>query len=63
MTRRRLAEEEQRLEIGVHHRIPIRLGEIERVFAADDAGIVHENVEPAKLVDDCVDHFGDRLDG
>ena len=45
-----LGQEEGRLEIDVHHRVPVGLGEVERVGAADDAGIVDQDVEPA----DCV---------
>ena len=37
------------LEVGVDHRVPIRLAEIDRVGAADDAGIVDQDVEPAEL--------------
>src|SRR3546814_6246874 len=32
----RLTEEEERLQIGVDHRVPIFLGEVDRIGAADD---------------------------
>ena len=47
----RLAEEEDRLEVGVDHRVPILFGEVDRVGAADDAGIVDQDVEPPELLD------------
>ena len=40
-----------RLQIGVDHRVPVLLAEIDRVGAADDAGIVDQDVEPAELGD------------
>src|SRR3546814_14926592 len=58
----RLAEEEERLEIGVHHRVPIRFGEVDRVGAADDAGIVDQYVDAAECGERRVDerlHRGD----
>ncbi len=58
----RLAEEEQGLEVGVHHRVPIRFGKLESVFAADNAGIVDQNVEPTKPLDRRLDDIVDRLD-
>ena len=42
-----LGQEEARLEVDVHHLVPVGLAEIERVGAADDAGIVDEDVERA----------------
>ena len=47
--RRRLRQKEHRLEVEIHHRIPVIFGEIERFVAADDAGVVHQDVEPAAL--------------
>ena len=44
-TREGLAGEEQRLGIHVHHRVPIGFGEIDRIVAADDARIVHQDVD------------------
>ena len=40
-----LAEEEQALEVGIDHRVPVVLGEVDRVGAADDAGVVDEDVD------------------
>jgi hypothetical protein len=45
--RRGLAEEEHRLEVGVDHRIPIGLAEGDRIFAADDPGVVDQDIELA----------------
>ena len=57
-----LAEEEQRLEIGVHHRVPIVLGEIDRIGAANDPGIVDEDVDAPELGEHCIDERLDRAD-
>src|SRR3546814_10985481 len=58
----RLAEEEERLQIGVHHRVPIGLGEVDRIGAADDAGIVDENVDAAELAKHRIDERLHRRD-
>jgi hypothetical protein len=52
----RLAQEEQALEVGVDHRVPVGLGELDRIGAADDAGVVDEDVEAAELGERAVDH-------
>ena len=47
-----LGEEEHRLEVHVDHVVPVGLGEVDGVGAADDAGVVDEDVErpgPAEL--------------
>ncbi|MCY1169227.1 hypothetical protein D9M73_92470 [compost metagenome] len=59
---RRLAQEEHRFEIGVDHRIPIVLGKIDRIGAADDAGIVDENIETAELIHSLIHNPLHRLD-
>ena len=41
-------QEEHGLQIGVDHRVPVVLGEVEAVGAADDAGIVDQDVEPGR---------------
>ena len=40
-----LGEEEHRLEVHVDHVVPVGLGEVDGVGAADDAGVVDEDVE------------------
>ena len=35
------------------HRVPVGLGEIDGVVAADRAGVVDENVQAAEFSDDC----------
>ena len=62
MTARALAEEEERLQIGIHHRVPIRFGEIDRVGAADDAGIVDEDVDAAEFGKHRIDERLHRAD-
>jgi hypothetical protein len=57
-----LAEEEHGLQIGVHHRVPVVLGEVDAVGAADDAGVVDQDVDLAERGDGLVDHALDRLD-
>ena len=42
---RRLGEEEHRLEVDVHHLVPVLLGEIDGIAAPDDAGIVDKDVD------------------
>ena len=59
----RLAEEEGGLEVGVDHRVPILLGKVDAVGAADDAGIIDEDVEAAELLQRLVDHALHRFDG
>ena len=43
-----LGEEEDGLEVDVDHRVPVGLGEVDGVGAADDAGVVDEDVEGAE---------------
>ena len=43
-----LAEAEYAVEVHVHHFAPVLFGKIEKGGAADDAGIVHENIGPAE---------------
>ena len=43
-----LRQEEDGLQVDVDHRVPVVLGEVERIGAADDAGIVDEDVEAAE---------------
>src|SRR3546814_11088515 len=62
MTADALAEEEERLQIGVHHRVPVGLGEVDRVGAADDTGIVDEDVDAPELGERRVDERLDRAD-
>ncbi len=40
-----LREKEQALQIEIHHLVPIGFREIDRILAADDAGIVDKPVE------------------
>src|SRR3546814_7343777 len=56
------SEEEERLEFGVHHRVPIRFGEVDRVGAADDAGIVDQYVDAAECGERRVDERLQRGD-
>ena len=58
-----LAEEEQNLQVHIHHRVPVLLREIERILAPDDPGIVDQNVDPPQRVDRLVDDPLARLDG
>jgi hypothetical protein len=58
-----LGEEEDGLEIGVDHRIPVFLGEVHGVGAADDAGIVDEDVGAAEGADGFGDDARDGFDG
>ena len=44
-----LRQEEHRLQVHVEHRIPVGLGEVDGVGAADDAGVVDQDVQPAEL--------------
>ena len=57
-----LAEEEERLEIGVHHRVPVGFGEIDRVGAADDPGIVDEDVDASEFGKHRIDERLHRAD-
>ena len=56
----RLAKAWQRknsdLQIDVHHVVPVGLGEIDRIGAPDDAGIVDQPVDRPGLVPDVVEH-------
>jgi hypothetical protein len=47
---RRLAQEEGRLQIEVDNSIPVGLGEVDRIGSADHAGIVHQHIEAAELL-------------
>ena len=44
----RLGQEEGGLQVDVHHLVPVLLGEVERVGAADDAGVVDQDVDAAE---------------
>ena len=63
VTANALGEEESGFEIGVDHRIPIVLGEIDGIVAADDAGIVHEDVDFTELGDRALHDAGDGRGG
>ena len=45
LARNGLAQEKQRFQVHVHHRIPVVLGEIQRVGPTDDTGVVHQNID------------------
>ena len=51
----RLRHEEDRLEVDLQHVVPVGLAVFQRGRAADDAGVVHEDVQPAHLGDDLGD--------
>ncbi|VXD01966.1 hypothetical protein SPHINGOAX6_71207 [Sphingomonas sp. AX6] len=58
-----LAEEEHGFEVGIDHRVPVFLGKLDRIGAADDPGIVDQDVDPAKLVHSLVHNPVHRLNG
>ena len=45
MCRAAPGQEERALEVEFDHRVPVRLGEVDRVGAADDAGVVDQDVD------------------
>ena len=51
-----LAKEEHRLQIDVHDVVPVHFGKVDRVGAADDAGIVHQSVDRARGFPHTVEH-------
>src|SRR3546814_19766264 len=57
-----LFRSEERLEIGVHHRVPVGLGEIDRVGAADDPGVVDEDVDAPEFGEHRIDERLHRAD-
>jgi len=59
--RRGLAHEEQGLEVEVDHVVPVGLGEVDGVGAADDAGVVHQDVDVAVGRQRAGDDPGHRL--
>jgi hypothetical protein len=40
-----LAQKERRLQIGIHDRVPVLLGELDCIGTADDPGIVDQNIQ------------------
>ena len=56
---RLLRAHEGRLQVGVHDEVPRLVGEVEEVHAPRHAGVVDQDVEPAKLADGLADHAGD----
>ena len=56
---RRLRAQERAGQIGLHHAFPFLDVERVRGFADIDAGVVDENVDPAELTLDALDHGGD----
>lgn len=58
MARRGLRQEEHRLEIHVDDRIPVGLGEIDGVVAANRARVVDEDVQATEFSNDFGDHGG-----
>ena len=46
-----MAHREMALEVHLDHRVPFGLGDVEAHRVAQDAGVVHDDVEPAELVD------------
>ncbi len=57
-----LRNEERGLEIDVHHVVPVLLAEVHRIGAADQAGVVDQDVQPAQAFDGLADHARHRLD-
>ncbi len=56
LPRRRLRQEEHRLQVHRDHLVPVALGELERVGAADDAGVVHQDVDAPERRGGAGDH-------
>jgi len=54
-----LGAEKASLEIGVDNEIPFGFGHIEKRLPCLSPGIVHKNVEAAKLANHAIDHGGD----
>src|SRR5205814_8393229 len=55
-----LRAEEGAGEIGVDHLVPFLELELVRRLADAHAGVVDEDVDPAKIPEDTLDHRGDR---
>jgi hypothetical protein len=53
-----LREEEQRLKVDLQDVIPVFFAELKKGGAADDAGIVDQDIEPPKRCNDFCHHFG-----
>ena len=45
------AAEEDAVEIGGHHLAPLLVGDFGRLAAFEDAGVVDQNIQPAKALD------------
>ena len=45
MFRRRLRHKEHAFDIQVHHVVPVALAEVNRVFTADQPGIIDQNID------------------
>ena len=58
----RLAREEHALEVHIHHRLVVLLGDVPEIGILFDAGIVHQNVELAVMVDRLLDQALHVLD-
>ena len=52
-------EQKRGLEVGVHHGVPLSLAHLGNLFHQSDAGIAHDNVEPALLRDGLADECRD----
>ena len=56
-----LGQEEQRLQICVHHRVPVFFAEIEQICATDNPGIVDEDIDPTQPGERLINHALQRL--
>ena len=61
MRQHRAAQVEDRIEIDGERGVPVVLGQVEQRAAAVDAGVVHQDVDPAVRRGDIVDQLGARL--
>ena len=62
MLRSRLGHKEHALDVQVHHVVPVRFAEVNRIFTANQARIVDQNIDMPELRHRAIQQFRDRID-
>lgn len=60
--RSRLGHKEHALDVQIHHVVPVRFAEVNRVFTTDQAGVVDQNIDMPKLRHRAIQQLRDRID-
>jgi hypothetical protein len=59
---RRLGHEKYALDVQIHHVVPVALAEVDRVFTADQPGVVDQNVDMTEFSHRAIQQFRNGID-